>query len=282
MKLRSNRQLRSAFQPKPQQAPKPQARTFTIFSQLPIELRQIIWRMTLQPRMVEIQSRPGMLFTQTPQPATLFVSKDSRAAVIFVSYICLNEQTFPVSKQLLTPSKLYPTSFSSPFMATNVRFNFLLDTLFISRSFSREDIFTIYSFFNILSKGEIESLRSMAISGFVGFDDDEENEARYWNNLKPVFGSFPALTELSCMIDPPVDPSEENSVDKWWELFEEYPSELAAGQRFPEGSEYSSDHLPTFDEYCGPEEHLQDWDLKNKIQIKRVWGFRGAKYLEYA
>jgi hypothetical protein len=84
---------------------------FTPFPQLPIEIRQLIWHLTLEPRVVEITFSDNNGFgSGTTCPVALKVNRDSRASVM----------------------KSYPFCFGSSWYPSSTRFNFTLDTLCIS------------------------------------------------------------------------------------------------------------------------------------------------------
>ena len=55
---------------------------FTIFSELPTELRNQIWRLTLRPRIIDIEfTDKKAVYTKAKLPTALHVLKESRAAV---------------------------------------------------------------------------------------------------------------------------------------------------------------------------------------------------------
>lgn len=83
--------------------------SFILFPKLPAEIRQIIWRLTLQPRIVEvkfIESRG--FYTRVPTPTALQVYRDSRRALL----------------------ASYPTCFGNVIYTPLILFNFSLDTLY--------------------------------------------------------------------------------------------------------------------------------------------------------
>ncbi|KAH9203591.1 hypothetical protein DL95DRAFT_142795 [Leptodontidium sp. 2 PMI_412] len=88
---------------------------FTLFTSLPLELRFIIWRLSLAPRIVEILTSDHCtkgFYSQAALPAALHVCRESRQAV----------------------EVLYPRCFGSFLQPERVRFNFDLDVLYLDIS----------------------------------------------------------------------------------------------------------------------------------------------------
>jgi hypothetical protein len=94
----------------PKPAPKevePLLTSFTKFPELPIEIRQIIWRLTLRPRAVEIYySRDHGFYSRVQTPVALKVCNGARKAVRtytnFLSPVC-------VTKYVTTPEQVILT-----------------------------------------------------------------------------------------------------------------------------------------------------------------------------
>jgi hypothetical protein len=93
---------------------------FTLFTSLPPEIRFIIWRLSLLPRIVEILASNfcAGFYSQAALPAALHACWESRQAV----------------------EALYPSCFGSFLQPERVRFNFDLDTLYLDISQEEEGL----------------------------------------------------------------------------------------------------------------------------------------------
>lgn len=103
-------------------------RRFTLFPKLPIETRQMIWKLTLEPRFVEIRPKAhnhAGFITLTPPPTALLVCRDSRDAVLRF-YPNLLDKEYVINSKKLTFSSRAATV-ASP----GVRFNSSMDTLYL-------------------------------------------------------------------------------------------------------------------------------------------------------
>jgi hypothetical protein len=107
---------------------------FTFFTSLPPEIRCIIWRLNLSPRVVEIlvSDCTDGFYSQAALPTALHVCRESRRAV----------------------ETLYPRCFGSFLQPERVHFNFDLDILHIDLSQEEEGL---HHFLGILK--EIELIR---------------------------------------------------------------------------------------------------------------------------
>ncbi|KAF8851885.1 hypothetical protein BDZ45DRAFT_678792 [Acephala macrosclerotiorum] len=113
---------------------------FTLFTNLPYELRFIIWRLSLSPRVVEIiesELRTGF-YSQAAPPTALHVCRESRQAV----------------------EALYPSCFGSFLQPERVRFNFDLDVLYLDISQEEE---ALPHLLGILKENELTRLKNFAI-----------------------------------------------------------------------------------------------------------------------
>jgi hypothetical protein len=146
---------------------------FTIFSKLPIELRTKIWKLTLQPRIIEIQfTNKKAVYTKSKLPTTLYVSKESRAAV----------------------EKFYPFCFGSVWHKYQTRFNFDLDTIFLNSNYYND----FCHFFTLAGFSELHEIRYLAIDNLCQHisnihDPDKED----FKKLRKVVKSMKALQEMS-------------------------------------------------------------------------------------
>ncbi|KAH7308863.1 hypothetical protein BKA65DRAFT_520062 [Rhexocercosporidium sp. MPI-PUGE-AT-0058] len=145
---------------------------FTLFTRLPLELRFIIWRFTLFPRIVEILTSNHCttgFYSQAALPAALHVCQESRQAV----------------------EALYPLCFGSFLQPERVRFNFDFDILYLDIS-QEED--GLYRLFGILKETELARLKYAAIDETYlgdGLVDSStitglRNAMRAMTNLKEV------------------------------------------------------------------------------------------------
>lgn len=143
--------------------------TFHPFKRLPIELRFMIWRLTLEPRVVEVEHgwRIGnsrnededCYYSRINLPIALNVCHDSRDAII----------------------PLYPLCFAADSSRPMIRFNFSLDTLYIDDTFGEY----VFDFLENLKPIEMARLKLIAISDKVGYDlhDTDKKGHAYWARL---------------------------------------------------------------------------------------------------
>jgi hypothetical protein len=110
----------------------PGNRTFTLFPELPVDLRLQIWETTFEPRVLEIEDKIYRQHELPKPPITLSICTESR---------CLAKTHYPIS-------------FNNKF-----RFNFKLDTLFINPRFANPE----GCFLPFFSEFELPKLRYLAI-----------------------------------------------------------------------------------------------------------------------
>jgi hypothetical protein len=80
--------MMSKWPPPPPKAVKPYLTSFKKFIDLPIEMRQMIWRHTLEPRTIEIHFRiGGGFYSKNKTPVALKVCRDSRKAVRIIPIV---------------------------------------------------------------------------------------------------------------------------------------------------------------------------------------------------
>ncbi|KAH7384755.1 hypothetical protein BKA64DRAFT_148333 [Cadophora sp. MPI-SDFR-AT-0126] len=112
--------------------------TFRPFPRLPLEIRQMIWNLSLEPRVIEMEYEEEQgFFTTCSLPSALQVCQESRSTV----------------------KKLYPECFASLWHRRGPLFNFSLDTLYIAHHFFEDMIL----FLSVLREKEINSLRYLAV-----------------------------------------------------------------------------------------------------------------------
>ncbi|KAH8659196.1 hypothetical protein BGZ60DRAFT_531106 [Tricladium varicosporioides] len=182
--------------------------SFPLFQKLPTELRHMIWKMTLTPRVVEIEfSQRHGFYSQNPLPIALKACQDSRIAV----------------------SSLYPCCFGNFIYTRQIVFNGMLDTLYISFDMQHQ----ILHLFASLTLREAAQLQYLAIYSGIDEDDWETDihapEMLPTNVLRKVAPKLTSLREilvvfniLSCECGH-FNISHGNST---MELVEEWPKEI--------------------------------------------------------
>ncbi|KAH9206026.1 hypothetical protein DL95DRAFT_450972 [Leptodontidium sp. 2 PMI_412] len=112
--------------------------TFTPFHRLPLEIRQMIWKFTLEPRVVEMEFSENLgFYTVCKVPTALKVSQESRDTV----------------------KKPYVECFSSLWYPRGTLFNSAMDTLYLSRDFFDH----VPAFFHTFREKETAGIRYIAI-----------------------------------------------------------------------------------------------------------------------
>jgi 2EXR family len=236
---------------------KPHLEKFTLFSKLPIEMRQAIWKFTLKPRVVEVShnSTHGF-YSRVKCPVALKVNRDSRNAV----------------------SLLYPLCFGNVLHQPNIVFNFSIDTLY----FDADSSLDVPQFLISLKNTELKQIQSIAVDRFID-EIREWDEYGYnpYNNMeifKKVAASMSALGEFLVVY----------KLDEIWhdhgfpdgaapmQLYEEFPWQV---QHHMFNEEYHLDdedgesecqELPNFDHL------LAGFDVPKRGSI---WGWRPMNYL---
>jgi hypothetical protein len=149
--------------------------TFHPFPKLPIELRQMIWKLTLKPRIVELQLSPNdrCFFSQARTPTGLRICRDSRDAIL----------------------PFYPARFGSNFKPARIRFNYELDTLYFDQDFSP----FVFHFLDILKTKDVAEIRYIALNETLGFDsDDDDAHEIFWHQLEKCMKRFKRMK--SCLV----------------------------------------------------------------------------------
>lgn len=117
---------------------KPFLTSFNKFSELPVEIRHMIWRHTLQPRVVEIHYRKEHgFYSRVKTPVALRVCSDSRTAV----------------------GHLYALRFSSVIDDAAILFNYSLDTLYFDCHIADR----LPHFLALLKEDELRHIQYLAI-----------------------------------------------------------------------------------------------------------------------
>lgn len=151
---------------------------FYPFKRLPPEIRQTIWRLTLQPRVVEVLWKEKEADAAGNDAFQTIVGNEgsrvntgasntggSHTGIRFFSYTAL-----PVALGACPDSRdavlsFYPLCFASNTQEAAVRFNFSIDTLFLDVGINPY----LTQFLDRLSQYELSKLRSLYLSEYVGF-----------------------------------------------------------------------------------------------------------------
>ncbi|KAF4627661.1 hypothetical protein G7Y89_g10491 [Cudoniella acicularis] len=152
---------------------------FTLFPQLPFELRSAIWWHTVLPRVIHLRYKD--LSNNHNNTASGFCSPVDLPVALSV---CQE------SRKLLLGS--YPLSFGSVFYPPKVRINFSIDTVYLDQERSNN---LISIFFNTLNAREMSQLRYLAV----------EKDLLKVINIPLKCGShmLPKLEELTVVFDLP-------------------------------------------------------------------------------
>jgi hypothetical protein len=213
---------------------------FTLFTSLPLELRFIIWRLSLSPRIVEILTSDYCttgFYSQAALPTALHVCRESRQAV----------------------EALYPHCFGSFLQPERVRFNFDLDILYLDVS-QEED--GLYRLFGILKETELARLKYIAIDEAYlgdGLPDFHSTIAGLKNALRAMIN----LKEMIVVRDITTGELNRYLAPR---LQMKFYAELELGQA-EEGWPVSIDELPDVQEYAG-------WKGSQNVLMTAVYGWR--------
>jgi hypothetical protein len=217
----------------------PPSPSFTVFPNLPLELRCLIWEKTCEPRIVEVSYEDDGFSSLSSVPMALRVCKESRDTVIHS----------------------YPLCFGSIFYPPKIRFNFTLDTLYIDNKIEED----IPHFFSTLREREISSLRFLAIDGyFVG--PTSQYDVAFISNMRRAVKSLTGLKELLVVFDLTVMTSRTLGcgADHFLELFDDLPKELQE-----QNHKLHIDPLP-----CPEDLEKQEFHLWEAPVCRPVYGWR--------
>ncbi|TGO11856.1 hypothetical protein BTUL_0100g00360 [Botrytis tulipae] len=120
------------------------SRRFTLFPKLPIEIRDEIWRLTVEPRIVEVRPKLDIqdgFYSTAPLPAVLTVCRDSKRAVL----------------------PLYPQYFDGATFVSGIPFNAKIDTLYLD--WKLHEHLTI--FLSSISVEEAEKIQFLAMDQYI-------------------------------------------------------------------------------------------------------------------
>jgi hypothetical protein len=155
----------------------PSLSAFTVFPNLPLELRILIWQKTLEPRVVEVTYDEETGFTTYSRlPMALQICKESRETV----------------------EPLYPCCFGSIFHPSRIRFNFALDTLYIDGIMEAE----LPHFLATFGEREINGIQTLALDEEAYAIPNELGEDYdITHGLRRAVGSLKGLKELLFVYD---------------------------------------------------------------------------------
>ncbi|KAE9381207.1 hypothetical protein N431DRAFT_392183 [Stipitochalara longipes BDJ] len=211
-------------------------RSFTLFPNLPFELRCLIWETSCESRTVEItyDSDDGFLSNVDP-PIALEVCQESRNHL-------LNN---------------YPLCFGSIYHPAKIRFNFSIDTLYVDNSME-DDMAHVFSTFR---EREISSLKYLAIDNYYGNAPIEDDYDPY-EGLKRAVKSLTGLRELLVVFH--VDSLSPRIIgcggDHNLSLFDSLPSDL----------EHPKFELPSLSELSLKD--FENWELA--VPSRPIYGWR--------
>ena len=208
---------------------------FALFTSLPPEIRFIIWRLCLSPRVVEILLSKFYtgFYSQAALPAALHVCRESRRAV----------------------EALYPTCFGSFLQPERVRFNFDLDTLYLDISQEEEGL---HHFFGILKGVELARLKYVAIDEayFINSTFDLHSIK---SGLKRALKAMTGLKEMIVVRDITISEPNHYSLPT---MQIKFSSE--AGECWPADVEKLPDARKEY----------RDWKVSNVVKMTAVYGWR--------
>ncbi|TGO88535.1 hypothetical protein BPOR_0156g00020 [Botrytis porri] len=120
------------------------SRRFILFPDLSIEIRDDIWRLTLEPRIVEVRPKEDNqvgFYSTAPLPVLLSVCKDSQRAVL----------------------SLYPNLIGGALVGAGIRFNAKIDTLYLDWKIQKH----LTTFLLSIDVQEAEKIQYLAIDQYI-------------------------------------------------------------------------------------------------------------------
>ena len=154
----------------------PPLTSFPLFTKLPVEIRTIIWRLTLKSRVVEIEfTELRGFFTRVATPTALRVCHDSRKAVI----------------------AYYPTSFGNVMYNPRIVFNFLLDTLYFDMSFHSQ----VMHFLASMKEMEVRRIQSLGANSMMIWEWGGEVDVDIFSIMKKLVPKMVSLKEFILVFD---------------------------------------------------------------------------------
>jgi hypothetical protein len=228
----------------------PPLTTFHLFPNLPIEIRWMIWYLSLEPRIVEILLRSsGAIYSNAALPTAFRVSKDSRAAVLLY----------------------YPLHFALGFQPAATHINFKLDTIYLHRS-DEEDFF--FSFFRSLTKKEKTDMKYLAVEeSFRYADDIQDDGSTTFESLQEGVKLITGLKELGIVEDLQFMFDHWSQIEGKMQLFEAFPYGIMDEEDAKNACFWTIDSVLTQKNH----DEFADWKLHCKI--RDYFGCRDRQFL---
>ena len=239
---------------------KPYLQKFTLFPKLPLEIRQEIWKCTLEPRTIEIRSSTVQgFYSRSKVPVALRVNKDSRRAVGLLYHLC----------------------FGSVIHEPRIVFNFSMDTLFLSEDMWAE----VPRFLTGLKDVEVKNLQCIAVDRHI--DEAGEWGLEGWNEynnmelFQKVAAAMPALKEFRIVVQ--INEMYHGELHQWpegdgeLELYEKLPWGIRQ-HLLKLGPHHDWDYGD--DDICDCHELQEYSDMLKGIDVAKkgsIWGWRPTK-----
>ncbi|TEY43616.1 hypothetical protein BOTCAL_0367g00040 [Botryotinia calthae] len=147
-------------------------RRFTLFPKLPMEMRDTIWRLTLEPRLVEVRPKyehRDEFYSTAPLPIVMTVCKDSERAV----------------------QSLYPQCFGGWLGPAKIRFNFNIDTLYLDWKIQEH----LVPFLLSISLQEAEKIQFLALDQYLRWARQQIDFDYTWSQT-PVYNESLTIFDL--------------------------------------------------------------------------------------
>jgi hypothetical protein len=233
--------------------------SFSLFSKLPTELRIIIWQLTLESRVIEIEfDKFRGFFTRVSTPVALRVSRDSRNATI----------------------TRYPPCFGNVIYPPRTVFNFDLDTLYLDDDIQFHTLHLLAG----LTLEELTNLQYLAVTYAINLDwqSGGDTDIDLVLAISKVVPKMTALKDLSVVFDLSYWPERGNPEGKGpMKLFETWPDKLmevhvCTHEWDSPPSDFDSEggfecewhELPDFTTYS------DYWDDIQTPEPRSIWGWR--------
>ena len=223
---------------------------FSLFTELPIELRQRIWQLTLEPRVLEIQYKREkcQFFTKAAIPVALRACQDSRAAVAY----------------------LYPMCFDITINQPSIVFNGSIDILYFDSCLGPE----LTKFVLSLRKADLSRIQFVAVHRLIDLGEDDEKSEDGLFYLTKASKVMPNLKEVMIVLELD-DDHHDHGVPYGtgpMKLYKKIPWELAEFCGHGDGLHCDDeDGASECGEMPDMSELLKGLDSSN---VRNVWGWR--------
>jgi len=232
----------------------------------------MIWKLTLQPRDIELYFGPIRgFFTKIMGPVALRVNQESRNTV----------------------KPLYPLCFGNVVYQPRVLFNFSIDTLFLEHDFQSHVLLFLAS----LKPDEMTQLRHLAVDRLIDedYEDGEHMDIDTQSVIRKVLPAMTALEEIRIIFNleylgelglehPYGSGPMELYDDEWPDFLCQYHLDTANCHclHTPTGSDYECDSdNECYECHCMDMPPVErDWDQLKGPKVRNAWGWRPV-YFEY-